>query len=580
MTSFSQLETILQSGYEARSRRRRSSSPNSLEEEEVEQEITPDERPTFTRRMSPDFDQTRGYGTSSPNPRRGDPWSFRHQSVSSESGDDCDQPLTRRLSRRATTVLSKFTQRRRTDPIGGLSAISSQTPDTSSEQRTQRPPMGKERRRSSLQKLKDFIARKRKDSAISDASTSKCPRHGDDGCATGPFESLFQMRRTGSTPANPTLLYNLEVLPLDSITSRLFERTYDFADPPTRVEDPIEEVHQSSSNFQGPLNSNPVNADFAFEPKADTEDRATSSSREEVSSIDGTHQNLKRKRSQQSGATAAPELSHLANAQQDDQPHDSIKRRSFASGLRISLEPGSGMFTEPWVYHVSPTPPANPPTSIEDIGILPPVSMESASSIAVAAFTNRSANSSTIALHTPSLRSRSPSRAALDNRSTSVQINPVASPNTSPGSSFSLPSPFMPMPSAYPVQRSAPSLLQTTPVVSSCMAADCSSCTVSRYVEEDRISLSATEADTASLREALPLQRCHDIVDGTRGAASAAVLTDKGDGMPVSGVIDFAALRGLEGMNGYDFARKVLKYERCGDDSEEYEARGRSRVRR
>ena len=577
MSSFGQLDSVLESDHEAQAQYRRSSSSIVLEDEEG---ITPDELPTFTRRMCPDLSGKRGYGTNSSKTNHQNSRPLHRHSASSESGDDCDQPLTRRLSRTASTVISKLTRRRCTVAFEEVSKTSTKTPECSSEQRSKRPSMVEERRRSSLQKLKDLIVGKRKDSANSESFTIIGPDPDDNSNAKGLFERPVQSPRPDSMTANLTQLYNRKALPTAQIAPHLLDRTDYTADLEIQSMNTVE-VCSNSSKPLGPLTSHPVDAGFVYETEADKEETVTPSPCIEDPITDWSHQNLKRKRFQQFSATAELVRPPLTTIQHSDRPQHSIKRKPLHPEPETAVNSDLSMFTELWDRRESHKTPVDLPASIDDIGILPPASMETASQSDIPTLTAPTANISIIAPHVPSSFSYSPSTEAIDQHPTPGQINPTIIPDLSSGSSFTLPSPFMPIPKVHSAQRSVVPLPHTTPDFSTPVAADWPSCTLSKFLEDDQLSTSATIADTASSREALPLQRYRNVLDEVREAAAAAIL-DRGNMMSVSGTVDMTALRGMEDMDGYDFAMRVLKWEHENreDDGEEYESRGRSRVRR
>lgn len=150
-------------------------------------EIAPDEYPTFTRAVSPELAESKRYTHEPPRRSRTNPWSsFHRNSNSSESGDDCDRPLSRKLSRKASNVFHIFTPQRTRSNASVVPAtiltevLSGPLPDSMSEahkvSETEEPVqpaakihhVTKERRKSSLKQLMDFIRGKRKDSGFSD----------------------------------------------------------------------------------------------------------------------------------------------------------------------------------------------------------------------------------------------------------------------------------------------------------------------------------------------------------------------------------------------------------------------------
>ncbi|KAJ4345879.1 uncharacterized protein N0V89_012015 [Didymosphaeria variabile] len=178
--------------------------------------IAPDEYPTFTRPSSPELDGSKRYTDDAPKRKRTHPWTFRRDS-NSESGDDCDRPLARRLSRKASTVLHKFTpQRTRSDASSARAQSLPEGPEEADEHVepvAKRRHFSAERRRSSLQKLKDLINKVHKDSAAPTKTFLPAPPLDEDDRDMG----LMQRSCSGKAPSlaaeDPELIYMAGALP-------------------------------------------------------------------------------------------------------------------------------------------------------------------------------------------------------------------------------------------------------------------------------------------------------------------------------------------------------------------------------
>ncbi|KAK7191915.1 hypothetical protein PSPO01_02364 [Paraphaeosphaeria sporulosa] len=384
------LASVIRSGREAQSRRKSAAVPPD--------QIAPDEYPTFTRPISPELDESKRYTHDPPKRKRTNPWTFHRDSNSSESGDDCDRPLTRRLSRKASNVFHIFTpQRTRSNSSAAPPQHLSETPEDQEREEHVQPAAKRrhvtaERRKSSLKHLMEFIWGKRKDSATSENPHLPAPPLDEDDHATG-LRQRFPLKHSQSlfTSDPDDIIYMSGALP---------------ASTPNRS--PLGDLGGFSLDFL-------VNPNITERKPRKASAAAISINSDEPSIFQSFGNSIigysppptpKNKRSVHDPNT---EMSSFHEC------HNSLRRPG--TGPPSS---GSGKYTDiavagtstrhavaPWEQSEA----ASPSTSI--IGVLPSLSsVESTSHVSLPTFAlpPPTANSSTVALHTPS-RSHSPTQA-------------------------------------------------------------------------------------------------------------------------------------------------------------------------
>lgn len=528
------LDTILRSGYEAQAHRRRIAASN----DGGMAELNPDEGPTFTHPVSPGLDSTHRYTTSPPMRRRTNPWSLLRESSSSESGDDCDRPLTRslshnlsrRLSRRASSALSKFNlQRAPTDADEEELTNSSEGTDRASEPSTKKQPVPLERRRSSLQKIKDFVTGRRKDSAMSDNALTNVTTPDEDQRAMRSSELLGTWQRAHDVSSGFASFNMTRALPASSSDFVSLESGANGQQQIHILEQPI---HSSDDSSGGEGVSPTTGLQMSpFLPVSETNTGAEWTQISYVvdnSSIEYA-QNLKRKRSRGISSIHIPRLPSIGSILQKERsfrsPKAKLKRRE--PGLTSPL--GGHVPTDPWIGHTTSTNPVHPPASIDEIGVLPPSSMESALNVSAPVYTTDSSTSSSATVRTPSPSLPVSKKEGLHGCPSSPHLEPVVAETVPSGSSFVLPSPYVPLPS----RRHKPIYPYST-----------SPCHPSRSVQSlcsdgDCLSIDATISDLASVREELPLRRMgiffHELREAASFTSAAVQVPDPDGGRPSVG---------------------------------------------
>lgn len=218
MTNPSHLASVLKSGREAQARRQSPTIALALDE------IAPDEYPTFTRPISPELDESKRYTHDPPKRKRTNPWTFHLNPNSLESGDDCDRPLSRKLSRKASNVFHIFTPQR-TRSNSSAAPAQQDLPEAPGEveehvqQAAKRHHVTAERRRSSLKRLYEYILGKRKDSATSEKTLLPAPPLDEDDHATGIRQRCSPKHPHSFHNTDPDVVYMTGALPASTPTS-------------------------------------------------------------------------------------------------------------------------------------------------------------------------------------------------------------------------------------------------------------------------------------------------------------------------------------------------------------------------
>ncbi|KAF2442010.1 hypothetical protein P171DRAFT_59729 [Karstenula rhodostoma CBS 690.94] len=358
-------------------------------------EIAPDDYPTFTRPLSPQLDESKRYTHDPPKRKRTNPWSFQRNPNAPESGDDCDRPLSRRLSRKASNVFHKFTPQ--TTHGNASTAPAQEFPGAPEEHAAKRLHVTAEQpeRRSSLQKLKDYILDKvRKDSATSTKPLLPAHPLDEDDHAMGLWQCSPPKHSQSLYTADPDIIYMTGALPAN---------------------DPSRNSQEHSENISLDPSVNPILTE-SRRRKAST--AAASIDSADVPFSQGVAVNI-------TGYSPPPTPK---NRPSYHYPKISISNSSTchnyprrpragpsSSGKYINIAvAGSSArhVVAPWEEIEQASPSTSTSTSTSTIGVLPSLSsVESASHVSLPTFALPSTptNASTIALHTPS-RPQSPTQ--------------------------------------------------------------------------------------------------------------------------------------------------------------------------
>ncbi|KAF1975281.1 hypothetical protein BU23DRAFT_81244 [Bimuria novae-zelandiae CBS 107.79] len=576
-------ESVLRRGREARARRRRSPSPVLVTEEEV----APDQYPTFTRPISPELNESKRYTTERPKKKHANPWLFRRDSNSTESGDDCDQPLTRQLSRKASrkasAVLSMFTpQRTRSDASNGPGKESSEESTPPSPLAQKKQGVTVERRRSSFQKIRDIIAGKRKDSANSEKAILPTPPLDDDDRAMGLFEKPSPPKVFEPTATDSELLCMTGALSASSTGANSSSGIENDVDAHSRVQEAGNSCRDPSHDSESAGTSSfPVTNPHTPTPEADIDARMIDEPIGVVNASDDGPSSPKHKRSRHHRRYTLPNFTSIRPGKgMRNSTKKKLVKRMPASSSAASFNIRRALTAR----YVSPATPAPNPTSADEIGVIPLSSVAPISHITLPTFTDYSptTNSSTVALQTTSYP-HTPSKSPFDDGLASPQIDPttVSIRSGAPsGSPFALPSPFMDPSDAQQVQTSSVSVSAIAPFLATPAPTEWPSCVLRRSVDDDRQSTTATIVtivDTESTHEDLRLRRSESLLNALREAAAAVVVDPRSN----EDRSDMTALRELEALDGVSFASTVVRWsEECSEDGcEGCTSRGRSRDR-
>jgi hypothetical protein len=521
------LNSIVQSGRAAQVRRQSRTA--------AQEEVAPDEYPTFTRPISPELDASKRYTQDPPKRKRTNPWSFRRNSNASESGDDCDRPLSRKLSRKASTVFHIFTpQRARSNASAALPQSLLGEPGDAREHVPPAAPsrhVTDERRRSSLQKLKDFIFEiLRKDSAVSEKPYLPAPPLDDDDHAMGLFQTSSPKHPQSLYTADPDLIYMTGALPPDNPNSSLLE-------PLTNPD--LTESKRRKTSAAAAARPHGIDADLD-DPWRPFSPNLTGYSPPP----------LPRRRATHHAHTAVPKF--------PSRRRDS--RRRF-SAVPASAEIHMDMMSATPRHVVAPwdtpsdTDRSSPSTSA--IGVLPSLSSaESASHVPfpVFALPSTTANSSTVALHTPS-RPQSPAMNAMQVCPASPEVGPTVVSDGRP-STLTLPGPTF----AMSVPPPGPALGQSdvaVPWAYFSFPSNVEFLTVPEVDTRPSTAADSTDEDVGELRlrRSGSLRREVGALKGVEGRRRIEGIEGR---ERVEGMEGAQGMEGMEGMQGYEFVERAM----------------------
>ncbi|KAF9735697.1 hypothetical protein PMIN06_006773 [Paraphaeosphaeria minitans] len=425
MATPSHLASVLRSGREAQSRRKSAAVPPD--------EVAPDEYPTFTRPISPELDESKRYTQDPPKRKRTNPWSFHRNSNSSESGDDCDRPLSRKLSRKASNVFHIFTpQRTRSNASAAPAQHPREAPDDGEADEHVQPTAKRrhvtaERRKSSLKQLIEFIWGKRKDSATSEKPLLPAPLLDEDDLATGLWKR--------SSPNHPQSPFNSDPDDIIYMSGAL----------------PASTPNRTSPVDLGGISLDPlVNPNVTESKRRKAFAAAASIDSNEPSMLQGVGSSVtgysppptpKNKRSVHYPNTAMVNFHPCHSSLR--RPRAGPSSIANATYMDVTVAHASARYAiAPWEEADATSP------STSTIGVLPSLSsVDSTSNLSLPTFAQppTTASPTTVALHTPS-RPHSPAQARsgapLMDFPTTTSIDPAHLTNARPAT-LSLPSPSL-----------------------------------------------------------------------------------------------------------------------------------------
>lgn len=539
MTSFTCSYPVLRSGREVQAR-----PPLSTV---APHQITPDEYPTFTRPISPELDESERYTQEPPKRKRTNPWSFRHESDSSESLDDFAKPLTRKLSRRASAVFAVFTPQRSRSSASAIPprivAEEFRELEEQGEPAAKRRQVTLERRRSSLQKIKELVTGRRKDSVFPGKTLLPAPTLDEDDLAMGLFcRPSPPMISDPFVAADPELVYMTGALPLSFPEPVSPDKSAKSSLDPILDPTSTDSTHQKASTASVSLNSE---SSVGIDPHTSIPNNEAEVS--ERSDYLPAHFTGDR-------PTSPPDHKQ-ARHRRYNSLRDFVNRgNSLRKGLNhsVSRSPIARRFDNTTALSTRCIAPWEPPETsppktqvTPTIGILPSVSSvdtTSQASLPIFASSDISpTNSSIVALHTsstvhPSTSNTCPPRPAIDPT--------IVSDNMS-DSIAALPSPCVALPQSdhlFP-----PAALRNVPVCATTSLDTCGAIFHQRTTQDAREDAteetrSSTAADTGSEGEQLRLRRSRSLRADSMGRG------------------DLDALAGLEGMSGFEYVKRAIRW--------------------